>query len=172
MNSSITTMDNVLGNVNGLRSLKDLWGSLRSAVTKTERRSFQLGEELRIEMQFEEREPEWLVPCLERISRVLSLPENWDTYGGRRVKPLSAIGAFSFLLGVMQDGTPLPDVSPHRNGTLRLEWHTTKGDLEVEILAPRQYRISYANARGEIEVEDLLTRDSSLAIEPLMEIAG
>lgn len=177
MNSSTTTADRAFGTATGLR---DLWESLpafkyeRPAVTKPSRHNqrFRMSEDLTIEIQYEGAEPEWLVPCMERLANMLSLPEDWDSYGAKRIRPTSIVGALNFLLPNIQDlPTPLPDVVAHRNGNVQLEWHIGDVDLEVEVLSEHQYKISYSKGSDEVLAEDLVTRSPDLAVAALREFA-
>ena len=135
-------------------------------------RRFRLSEDLTVEIQYEGAEPEWLVPCMERLSKALNLPEGWDSYGAKRIRPNAIMGALRLLLPNIQElPTPLPDVVPHRSGSLQLEWHVGDADLEVEVLSEHQYKISYSRGAEEVVVEDLVTRNPALAITALRELA-
>lgn len=80
--------------------------------------------------------PVWLEPVFKKLAELLDLPPNWDSYGAKPVNPETAVYAINLLFDVMNDEMPAPSVVPTNRGGVQLEWHTTRGDLEIEIEAP------------------------------------
>lgn len=81
----------------------------------------------------EQKQPEWLNPTVKAMHDLLSLPEDWDSYGAGPVDPQCITLAIGLLLEIMQTGTPIPLVIPTVKGGFQLEWHTNGIDLEIEI---------------------------------------
>lgn len=170
MNSSTTTVERAFGTAVGIRN-PGLWGA--PAVTNQSVRvlQFRMTEGVSIAIEFEGTEPDWLVSWMERLSRLLNLPEGWDSYEASRIKPSAIIGAINFLLPAVQDlSIPVPDAIPHRSGGVQLEWHVGETDLEVLALSEHQYRISYSKQGVEI-TDDLVTKNPHLAVVAVRELS-
>ncbi|HCF98935.1 MAG TPA: hypothetical protein DEV93_00145 [Chloroflexi bacterium] len=73
----------------------------------------------------------WLIPVLERIDELLSLPPGWDTHGSRSINARHARRAVDFLMQVMGTDTPPPTIIPVSNGGVQLEWHLEGIDAET-----------------------------------------
>jgi hypothetical protein len=139
--------------------------------TRLRHRRFQLTDRLSLEIEFEGEEPPWLVGWMQRLSNILNLSQNWDSYGARRIKPSAVLGAINFFLPNMQDVRgPLPDIVPDRNGNIQLEWHIRNVDLEVEAIAEHTYRLFYER-NGEVILDDVITTNPDVALQALREIA-
>src|SRR5260370_70877 len=84
----------------GGRSIKELYEALATTRQNSRSRHFRMTAELSIEIKFDEAEsePDWLVGFMERLSNLLNLPENWDSYGSRRISPTAVLGALKFIL--------------------------------------------------------------------------
>ena len=50
--------------------------------------------------------PEWLRKPVDDIHTLLELPENWDSYGARRIEPHTAAAGVGLLLSIMKRQTP------------------------------------------------------------------
>jgi hypothetical protein len=74
---------------------------------------------------------DWLSPTVERLTQLLDLPENWDSYGGRPIDPAEVAWALDLLARVMSPGSPPPTVIPTSRGSIELEWHQNGIDLEA-----------------------------------------
>jgi hypothetical protein len=78
----------------------------------------------------------WERQILPVICRLLDLPDNWDSYGGRPLKLETGMFALKILNEIMDAGTPIPQVVPIAAGGIQLEWHENDLDLELMISAP------------------------------------
>jgi hypothetical protein len=103
--------------------------------------------------------PRWIVPTVQTLGELLSLPPNWDSYGAPRVDPSYVEAALRLALDVMRDDTPVPSVVPTSRGGVQLEWHTRGIDLEVEFVTPSQWHGLYEDQRTGAAWEADLTRD-------------
>jgi hypothetical protein len=73
-----------------------------------------------------------------RLTTLLSLPHDWDSYGSQPVDLANALSAVAFLMEVMAPGTPPPSLVPLGGGGVQLEWHRRGLDLEVEFRDGRE----------------------------------
>lgn len=69
----------------------------------------------------------------ERLRALLALPDNWNSYGARRIDRNAAIGALRLLVGADWDG-PMPDVSPQSSGGVTLAWSFDEDGVELGLL--------------------------------------
>ena len=76
----------------------------------------------------------WVDTFIDRCSRLLQLPDNWDSYGGEPVSSAVVLRALLLLTEVMTEDSPLPAVIPSSDGGVQLEWH--RGGVEVEVYVP------------------------------------
>lgn len=93
------------------------------------------------------------------IGELLNLPENWDSYGARRIRPSAVVFALQLLSDTMGPDTPTPSVAPTPHGGVQLEWHTRGIDLEIEVRSPGRVQVSYEDHRCSVEWEGELTFD-------------
>ena len=168
MSCTATTMERMVNFASQQRFSVD---APATTETSLRQRRFRLTDRLYLEIEFEGEEPTWLVHWMQRLSEVLNLSQNWDSYGARRVKPSAVLGAINFFLPHMQNlRGPLPDIVPDRDGNIQLEWHIRNVDLEVEAIAEHTYRIFYERD-GEVVLDDVITTNPETALQVLREIA-
>lgn len=92
----------------------------------------------------------WVEPTLRTLSSFFFLPTDWDSYGARTPDPACVLAAWRLLSAVLRDDSPPPAVVPTGRGGVQLEWHRNGVDLEIEVIAPRQFVVSFeAEATGE-----------------------
>lgn len=109
-----------------------------------------------------------------RLSRLGQLGANWDSYGG---KPIDAtvIAFASSMLNSLAPwaliGVPAPTAVPARHGGIQLEWHSGPLDLEIEIVAPYDIRVLFADDATGQEEEFALRTDLSRLIPLLARFA-
>jgi hypothetical protein len=114
------------------------------------------------------RPPEWLSMTEEAIESLLTLPENWDSYGARAIESRAVRAAIELLRSIVQLDTPQPVVVPTNQGGIQIEWHTQGIDLEIEITAEREVRILYENPQENAEEEFELGSD----LKPLTDLTA
>lgn len=105
------------------------------------------------------REPEWLIPTLQRFLQIVSLQNNWDQNGARQVDQSLVLRAIQVLLQLMYSNTPVPSVVPTPDGCIQVEWHTKEIDLEVEFLGPAHFYVFFDDMQDGIEWDGELTYD-------------
>jgi len=76
--------------------------------------------------------PAWLPAVRARIEHLLTLEENWDSYGAAPIRRDLAEEALATLLEIAPPGTPAPQVFATPRGGLQFEWHLERFYLEVE----------------------------------------
>ena len=85
----------------------------------------------------------------------------WDGYLGRPVSFSCAIFAANLIERLFTPSIPAPSLVPGSDGTLQIEWHRNRYDLEVHVHAPhRVTAVIYDLDRdqsSEIEVESDFT---------------
>ena len=101
--------------------------------------------------------PRWLEPALAGFSALLSLRENWDSYGGRKTSDELIVQALDVLTHIMELNSPVPSVVPLGDGGLQLEWHRKQQDLEIVFHLDAVPTFFYQNRRTQKEREGFAT---------------
>jgi hypothetical protein len=90
--------------------------------------------------------PDWVQPTLQRLGQLLTLPRDWDSYGARPVDPACAWAAWQVLLALLVEDTPVPSLVPTSRGGVQIEWHGKGIDLEIEVVKPEEFIVSFEDA--------------------------
>jgi hypothetical protein len=90
--------------------------------------------------------PDWVAPTLKTLGQLLTLPQDWNSYGSRAVDPACAWAAWQLLLLVMGEDSPVPSLVPTSRGGVQIEWHAKGIDLEIEVVTPQQFHVSFEDA--------------------------
>jgi hypothetical protein len=107
--------------------------------------------------------PAWVEPAISAIIEVQALPENWDSYGGRKTNRDLIIQSLSVLELIMEVATPAPSVVPLGDGGLQLEWHRKQQDLEIAFPADDTPQYYYQNRASGVEQEGFASDVLNLA---------
>ena len=91
--------------------------------------------------------PGWVPPTLQTLGQLLTLPRDWDSYGGRAVDPACAWAAWQLLLLLMGEDSPVPSLVPTSRGGVQIEWHAQGIDLEIEVVTAQQFYVSFEDAQ-------------------------
>ena len=105
--------------------------------------------------EFQDKPGEWLVPLVTKICELGFLSENWDSYGARTISLQNAASALSVLLEVVTENTPVPSIVPTCYGGLQAEWHIGGVDLEIEFESPQAISLSFEDADGEEDLDNV-----------------
>jgi hypothetical protein len=105
------------------------------------------------------------------MQEILSLPENWDSYGGRAIDPETVISTLQLLDAVMRPDTPLPAVVPTNRGGIQLEWHTRGIDLEIQISARARSHVYYHDQAKGIEWEQEVAFDLNPLVKCIRQLS-
>jgi hypothetical protein len=120
-----------------------------------------------------EGEPPWFIAILHRLRELLSLAENWNSYGARPIDPECVLFALEKVLPLaMRETTPPPTVVPTSRGSIMFEWHTRGIDLEVDILSPGRLHVSYEDQRTGAEWEREISSNLAPVADSLTELSG
>ena len=94
----------------------------------------------------------WQVEPVKRILECLSLPDNWNSYGGHSSSYDAALVAIDFLSVVPFDNPPRPRVVPLPSGGIQLEW--SKGQRELDVEFRPDGSIVFLKVQGDSEGEE------------------
>lgn len=85
----------------------------------------------------------WLWETAESLGTLLTLEDNWDSYGAKSVSPETILATFELLIAIMDDHSPRASIVPTPMGNVQIEWHRSGIDLEIEITADGKYSVLY-----------------------------
>ncbi len=100
-------------------------------------------------------EPQWLRPTIDRMNRLIRLPEDWDRHDGQGVRHDTAFFAIQILLQTLDSEAPIPFISPLSYGGIQIEWHEKGIDLEIEVVAPNKVIVNFQDSRTGMSDEDV-----------------
>jgi hypothetical protein len=107
--------------------------------------------------------PTWVEPTISAFIGVQSLPENWDSYGGKKINRDMISQSLSILELIMDVDSPAPSVVPLGDGGLQLEWHRKQQDLEIVFPAKDLPQFYHKDNRAGTEQEGLASDVTNLA---------
>jgi hypothetical protein len=128
-----------------------------------------------IVVQFEGREPSWLSAVLERSAPLLELHEDWNAYGALAIEPEAVARGIELLDYVMENATPIPQVTPTPKGSIQFEWNLSSGHLEFEVLSGEQFGFYFEDFETGEQREVESTTDVDLlrkSVTDLTSLAG
>jgi hypothetical protein len=77
---------------------------------------------------------EWHDTVTRQIDELARLEFGWDGYRAVAISGAVIIEAKRFIADIAVPSIPAPAVVPTTDGHVQFEWHTRRGDAEVEIL--------------------------------------
>ncbi len=101
--------------------------------------------------------PLWLPKVKETLRRLVDLPENWNSYGAKRVDPAIARQASDLLVQLAHPEMPEPAVVPTRCGGIQIEWHDRSIDLEINLGPRGEMHVSFEDEQNGEEWEQELS---------------
>jgi hypothetical protein len=105
-----------------------------------------------------------------RLDELIRLGQGWDGYAGLPVSFVNATFALRMLESICDPRSPVPQIVPGSSGDLQVEWHTLRGDVELDVRAPNDVLAWRAKSDG-AEEELHLTNDFSTVVIWLNELA-
>ena len=114
--------------------------------------------------------PEWIFPALKSATELLSLDQDWDSYGSPPIDPRTIERGLELLGDVMSAESLPPAFVPTSSGGCQLEWHTPARDLEIEILADGNVSIYLEDRVRNVEADGSYVEHRLLARELLREL--
>ena len=94
----------------------------------------------------------WVKKLKDRFNELTSLPRGWDGYTGKPVSFTCAQFAANLIERLCVQDVPEPALVPGADGTLQIEWHYNRYDIEADVLAPYKvvaYRLDHMTGREE-----------------------
>jgi hypothetical protein len=114
---------------------------------------------------------DWDSVVRNRLAQIGALPQGWDGYGSERIGEDVRWFALQILYSSMTKDQMAPSIVPIAGGGIQLEWHTFKGDIELEISRPNQTELYVAFEDDRPIIEMPLSTDFSELTKALREIA-
>lgn len=94
--------------------------------------------------------PGWYRDSVRALSKLLLLPEGWDSHDAPRIELSSVLSTLTTLENIVEVDTPTPAIVPTCSGGIQIEWHRSGIDLEVTI-NPGKKPHFYAECDGQEE---------------------
>jgi hypothetical protein len=95
--------------------------------------------------------PQWWTEAIQRISLLLDLSDNWDSYGAKAPNISIAYCAVDILQEIALPGIPQPTIVPTPRGNIQFEWHEQGIDLELEVLSQAKISVSFEDSETGLE---------------------
>lgn len=114
---------------------------------------------------------DWDCSVRTRLGQIGALPVGWDGYGSEPIGEDVRSFALHILYSSMSSDQMAPSIVPISGGGLQLEWHTQRGDIELEISRPYQTELYVSFEDERPPVEKALGADFSELTKALKEIA-
>ncbi len=108
------------------------------------------GDELPVSQQ-----PAWFQRAARKVLALMSLEENWDSYGGRAVSLATARHAVQLLECLGDMGVPAPRVVPTSAGGVQYEWDVDGVELELELKPSGRMLAIFDDPQGESWEQEL-----------------
>ena len=108
----------------------------------------------------------WLLPVLEKICDLGTLPPNWNSYRARPIRIEAAAASISILLTLLKPTDPTPSIVPTSGGGILIEWHENGIDLEIDVHSLSHVHLAY----GEGDTQEEIDRANLELIEEKMQI--
>jgi len=96
---------------------------------------------------------DWIVPLIEKVCELGSLPPNWNSYSAHPIQHETAAEAITLLLNYLSPDDPLPSIVPTARGGIMLEWHVSGIDFEIDIRSPSWIQVSFDDGEEEEEFD-------------------
>lgn len=103
----------------------------------------------------------WNEQLLKRFNQLTKLPQGWDGYRGQAVSFACASFASQILERLCIEDLVAPSLVPGSDGTMQIEWHKNRYDIELDVLGPNSVH-AYRNDQvsgleEELDVQNDLT---------------
>lgn len=93
--------------------------------------------------------PDWYKKTAKSLYSILSLGDNWDSYGANRISQETAKAVDELLVNIMHVCSPVPQLVPSASGSIQLEWHLGGIDLEIEVESLSTSYVSFDDEQNE-----------------------
>lgn len=95
----------------------------------------------------------WLPEIIKKLEEISNLQKNWDTYQANPISIDVICYCLSFVFKILERCDLPPSIVPTSLGGIQLEWHTDKGDLEIEIGENRKISYYFENVTNGEEIQ-------------------
>jgi len=75
----------------------------------------------------------WQIEAVRKLFQLLTLPRDWDSYGGPPPSEVAVTAGVRLILGVDLDYFVSPRIVPVSGGGVQLEWSLGSREVEIEI---------------------------------------
>jgi hypothetical protein len=89
--------------------------------------------------------PTWINPTFTALIGIHRLPDNWDSYGSKKVNREIISRSLFVLERIMDEASPAPSIVPLGDGGIQFEWHRKQQDLEITFTADDTPQYFYQN---------------------------
>jgi len=118
----------------------------QQSLKQRSRKYYSRGQEFNITWQdYGQPLPSWFDALMLGFVDSLTLPPNWDSYGGGPVDVEVIHAAMNCMNSVLAPQSPAPRVVPLSSGGVQLEWHRKGIDLEIVFQRDEQASFYYRN---------------------------
>ncbi len=107
----------------------------------------------------EVRNARWFDPTIRALIALSWLPDGWNSYGAKRVKPRAIEKMLETLLAILEPNASTPTVVPTSEGGVQVEWHRNQIDFEIEATSLGELSFFFKSPTEEQEgplVEDVV----------------
>lgn len=115
---------------------------------------------------------EWATMFQDRLNELTSLPIGWDGYTGRPVSFQCAFFVANMLERLCRSDVPAPSLVPGGDGSLQVEWHRNRFDVELDVLDAQNVVATRVNHRDDTEEVVELQNDFSKIVDWINDIAS
>lgn len=115
--------------------------------------------------------PEWRSEVALKVSELLDLSDNWDSYDAPPIRSETGAFAMQILSMFATPETPVPSVVPSPVGGIQFEWHIADLDFEIHVAAPYEVEFLFDDHRIEEPVSDTLSDDLGALAQPFARLA-
>jgi hypothetical protein len=114
----------------------------------------------------------WVQSLQPRFSELTSLQRGWDGYHGKPVSFVCASFAAALLERICNDSVSAPTLVPGSDGTLQIEWHKNKYDIEIDVIAANNVVASRFDHVAQTEIVLPLENDFSELMNWIKDMAS
>ncbi len=107
--------------------------------------------------------PAWVKPTISAFIGIQSLPDNWDSYEGKKVSRENIVRSLFVLERIMDEASPVPSIVPLGDGGVQIEWHRKQQDLEITFAADDTPQFFYQNRATGVEQIGFTSEFANLA---------
>lgn len=116
--------------------------------------------------------PDWRSSVALKVSELVDLPANWDSYNAHQIRAETGNFALQILVSFATAALPLPSVVPSPIGGIQFEWHTPDIDFEIHVGAPYDVEFLFEDRKSGEAFSDVLSDDMTALAEPFARLAS